>query len=137
MHESYERVEEHANPSERSFGFVMAIFFTLITLFPLVHGAGAVLHWWAFGIAMAFAGAALFWNAPLKPLNWLWLRFGSLLHRLVSPIVTGLVFFVVVVPTGLIMRAFKVDHLRLRRDPSLPTYWINSESTETDMKDQF
>ena len=50
---------------------------------------------------------------------------GSLLHRGTSPLVVAVVFFVAVVPTGLIMRACGKDPLRRRRAPGAPTYWIS------------
>jgi len=61
----------------------------------------------------------------LAPLNRLWTRFGLLLHRIVSPVVLGIMFFLVVTPMGLLMRAFGKDPLRLRFEKDLPSYWIN------------
>ena len=59
-----------------------------------------------------------------------------LLGKVVSPIVMGLVFFVVVTPTGLIMRLLKKDLLNLKKKNS-NTYWIKRDQTKTDMKNQF
>jgi hypothetical protein len=139
-HESYERIEEARMPSERSFGLVMAAFFVVVALFPLLHGSGHDLHWWAFGVAAAFAAAGFFWTSALRPLNWLWLRLGRFLHSVISPIVIGLVFFAVVWPIGLILRALGRDHLRLRRNPSSPSYWVPRGAIEAPpdaMKNQF
>jgi fermentation-respiration switch protein FrsA (DUF1100 family) len=139
MHENVERNEETAGGSERSFGLVMAAFLAIVGLLPLSHGSRS-LHWWALGLAAAFALAAFFWTAPLKPLNWLWFRLGHLLHRLVSPLVIGLVFFFAVLPTALILRALGKDHLRLRRDPTSASYWVERNPAQADpdsMKNQF
>jgi hypothetical protein len=70
-------------------------------------------------------GAA--WPAPLRPLNRLWFRIGLLLHRIVTPVVMGLVFFCSVVPIGLLMRALGKDLLRLRREADAQSYWIERE----------
>jgi hypothetical protein len=67
---------------------------------------------------------ALLWPAVLAPLNRIWTRFGLLLHRIVSPVVLGVMFFGVVTPMGLVMRALGKDPLRLRFDPAARTYWI-------------
>ena len=48
----------------------------------------------------------------------------------------GLVFFLVVTPTGLIMRMFKKDLLKLKKN-ELNTYWINRSESKSDMKNQF
>ena len=53
----------------------------------------------------AFLLVAWLWPAALAPLNRVWTRFGLLLHRIVSPVVLGVMFFVVITPMGLVMRA--------------------------------
>ena len=71
-----------------------------------------------------FLAAALLAPRVLAPLNQLWLRFGLLLHKVVSPVVLSLVFFSTVTPIGLLLRRLGKDPLRLRFDPDAPTYWI-------------
>jgi hypothetical protein len=108
--------------SNRSFGIVFAVVFGLIGAWPLVSGNPPRL--WAAGIAIAFAIVALAAPHWLAPLNRLWFRVGLLLHRVVNPVVMGLIFFLTVVPIGLLMRAFGKDPLRLRREPAADSYWI-------------
>jgi hypothetical protein len=62
--------------------------------------------------------------AALKPFNQLWLKIGLLLHKMVNPIMTALVFFGAVMPTGLIMRALRKDLLRQKWQPDANSYWI-------------
>jgi hypothetical protein len=87
-----------------------------------------------------FLAVAFLWPAALKPLNRLWFKFGLLLHAVVSPLVMGLLFYVAVWPTGLVMRALGRDLLRLKREPDSDSYWIvrrpPGPAPET-MKDQF
>jgi hypothetical protein len=84
--------------------------------------------------------AALLYPAALNPLNRAWLKFGLLLHKVVNPIVMGLLFYGTVLPTGLVFRALGKDILRLRRQPEADSYWIVRQppgpAPET-MKDQF
>jgi hypothetical protein len=124
-HEIFDRQDDVKQSSDRNFGLVMAGVFLVVALLPLVwrFSLGAV-HWWAVGVSVMFATLALTWTAPLAPLNKLWLQFGLLLHKIVSPIVLGLLFYVAVMPTGLIMRLLGKDPLRLRRDPNAKSYWI-------------
>lgn len=70
---------------------------------------------------------ALVRAAWLAPLNRLWFRFGLLLQRIAHPVVLAIIYFAVVTPTGLVLRALGKDPLRLRRDPDAATYWIRRD----------
>lgn len=74
--------------------------------------------------AGAFLFAGLFLPRILSPLNLAWLRFGLLLHRITSPLILAMLFYLTVLPTGLVMRALGKDPLRLRFDRSARSYWI-------------
>ena len=63
---------------------------------------------------------ALTYPRILAPLNRLWLKFGLLLYKVMNPLVLGLLFFVTIMPIGLVMRALGKDFLRLKRDPAAP-----------------
>lgn len=108
--------------SDRNFGLVFAVFFLIVASLPLLHGNG--LRLWALGLAGVFLVLALAIPKILSPLNRLWTRFGMLLHRIVSPLALGILFYGVVMPTGLLMRLFGKDLLRLRLDKSANSYWI-------------
>ena len=109
-------------PSERSFGLLFAAVFFLIALFPLT-GAEPVRRW-ALALTAVFALAALAAPRTLRHLNRVWFRLGLLLHRIVNPVVLGVIYFGVVVPLGLVMRRFRKDSLNLARDPACASYWI-------------
>jgi len=124
-HESFDRDEAVHGPSNRSFGLVFAVVFLAIAILPLIFGRG--LRVWSLGAAAAFGIIALVAPTVLAPLNKLWLKLGLLLHRVVSPIVLGIMFFLVITPMGLLMRALGKDPLRLRSDRGASTYWIPRE----------
>jgi hypothetical protein len=114
--------KSHAGPgSERSFGLVFAVFFTIMT----AHGAWSGRDWqgWAAAAALMVV-LALLVPVALAPFNRLWYRFGMLLSRVVQPVVLGLLFFVTVTPLALIMRATGKDPLRLRFRQNQDSYWI-------------
>lgn len=88
--------------SDRSFGLVFCGFFLLVALWPLLHGHE--LRAWALLPSLAFLGLALAYPASLRPLNKVWFRIGEILHHVVTPIITGIIFFVALTPIALIMR---------------------------------
>lgn len=108
--------------TDRSFGLVFAVFFLMLALWPLLHQHEMRL--WALVIAAIFLLLALAIPKLLAPLNRMWTSFGMLLHRIVSPLALGILFYGVVMPTGLLMRLFGKDLLRLRLDKSANSYWI-------------
>lgn len=125
--DTHERLTRDATPpqgsSDRGFGLVFATVFGLLGAYKLWHGSG--LYGAVFlALGVLFLAAALVVPRVLAPLNRLWTRFGLLLHSVTSPVFLGLVFFVAIVPTGLLMRAFGKDPLRLRLDPAARSYWI-------------
>src|SRR4029453_11604169 len=94
--------EEVVGPSDRSFGVVFTVVFSLVGLLPLWRGAAP--RWWAVGVALVFGLLALFGPRGLAPANRVWLRIGLLLHRIVNPVVMGVVFYLVVTPFGYVVR---------------------------------
>lgn len=108
--------------SDRSFGYVFAAVFGVISFWPLIHGHGP--RWMALGIGAAFGVAAVVLPGVLRPLNYVWFRFGLILHRIVSPLVMTAVFFLCILPIGVLMRAAGKDLLSLKRDAARDSYWI-------------
>jgi hypothetical protein len=126
MHEHTPRhTSQIQSSSDRSFGFVFAAVFLIVALYPLVHAAGIRL--WAVAISGLFLLLAALVPQVLAPANRLWTKFGLLLHHIVSPLALGVLFFLVVTPTGLLMRLFGKDPLRLRFDPAADSYWIKRD----------
>jgi hypothetical protein len=108
--------------SDRSFGFVMATFFAIVAVAPIFGGKD--IQPWAALLSAAFAGTAAVRPSLLHPLNRAWFHFGALLHRIVSPVVLGLLFFGAITPTAVVMRAMRRDVLGLKFDASAKSYWI-------------
>ena len=122
IHERLTSDEQVQTSSNRAFGIVFAVVFSVIALWPLLPGNTP--HWWALAVAAVFGGLALAWPLVLAPLNRLWLRFGLLLNSITNPLLMGLLFYGIITPFGLIMRLLGKDLLRLRFDPSAESYWI-------------
>ena len=120
--------------SNRSFGIVFFIFFFLISIYPLFKDGN--LRLWSLIISIIFLSLGLINSNLLNPLNRLWFKFGFLLGKIVSPIIMSLIFFLVVTPTGILMRLFKKDLLNLKYNKN-NTYWINKSGPKSKMKNQF
>ena len=121
--------------SNRSFGFLFFVVFFVISLWPLKSQGD--LRLWAFILSLVFLVLGVLNSKFLTPLNKLWLKFGILLGSIISPIVMGAVFFIVVTPVGLIMRFLVKDLLRVNKNKIVSTYWINHDKQENTMKKQF
>ncbi len=124
--------------SERSFGIVFAVVFSIIGLFPLWSAAPVQL--WGLIIAAVFLVLAFAWPKALRPLNKIWFQFGLVLHKIVNPIIMGLIFFGCVMPIGLLLRLFGKKPLALEFDAHVNSYWIHRPSPSPEpnsMKRQF
>ena len=121
-------------PSNRNFGIVFFIVFLIIALWPVLKQNE--IRIWSLIISFIFFVLGLINSKLLTPLNKLWFKFGILLGNIISPIVMGIVFFLVVTPTGLVMRIFRKDILKLKKNTS-DSYWINKDDTNSSMKNQF
>lgn len=121
--------------SPRGFGFVMSAVFALVALYPLMVGGG--LRWWALIPALVFLMLAVARPATLSRPNQLWFRFGLFLGAIVAPIVMGVVFFLVVLPMGLLRRLRVRDPLGMSPDASQPSYWIKRDQAPQSMRNQF
>ena len=120
--------------SNRSFGIVFFIVFLLIALYPLLKDND--LRIWSLVISFIFLILGLINSKILTPLNRLWFKFGLLLGRFISPLIMGIIFFIVVTPIGIIMRLLKKDLLNLKYNKK-ETYWIDKSGPKSKMKNQF
>ncbi len=124
--------------SDRSFGLVFAVVFLVVALLPLWGGGD--IRVWALIVAAAFLVLSYTVPKVLRPLNRVWFLFGLLLHKIVSPIVMGILFFITVTPIGLIMRALGKDPLNQAFDRGADTYWIavdREKAAQTSMRNQY
>ena len=119
--------------SNKNFGIVFFIFFLIVGLYPLINGES--IRIWSIVLSILFLVLGLINSQILTPLNILWFKFGMLLGKFVSPLVMGLVFFLVVTPTGVIMRLLNKDLLKLKKNKN-NTYWL-AKNYKSSMKDQF
>ena len=120
--------------SNRSFGIVFFVVFFLIAIYPLLIKGDVRL--WSLIISIIFLILGILNSKILSPLNKIWFKFGIFLGKIVSPLVMGLIFFVVVTPIGILMRFLNKDLLNLKFNKN-STYWIEKNGPKSKMKNQF
>ena len=120
--------------SNKSFGIVFFVLFFLISLYPLLNDES--IRIWALVISLLFLILGILNSKILTPLNLIWFKFGIFLGKIISPLIMGIIFFLVVTPIGLILRLCGKDVLNLKKNKK-ETYWINKPTTKNDMKKQF
>ena len=121
--------------SEKSFGVVFSIVFLIVALYPLINSEGLCI--WALVASIIFFFLAFIAPKVLVFPNKLWFKFGLLLSSIVAPIVMAFVYFVTVLPTGLIMRLLGKDILKQQLDKNAKSYWIERKEPMGSMKNQF
>ena len=121
--------------NERSFGLIFAAFFAIISLYPLWYGEK--IRIWSCIIAFIFFFLGIFIPKSLIVLNKLWFKLGLIIGAIVSPIVMGIIFFLTVMPTGIIMRSLGRDTFNYKIKKSAKSYWIKRRKNVSSMKNQF
>ena len=121
--------------SNRNFGLVFFVVFLIVALWPLKHDEDVRL--WSLGLSIIFFILGILNSQLLTPLNKLWFKFGMFLGLIVSPIVMGIVYFLVVTPIGIFMRLLGKDLLKTSKAKNASTYWIKRIEKQSTMKKQF
>jgi len=138
LHESFKRENQIQLGSPRAFGIIFSVVFLIIAIWPIANDGA--FHLWAIIVAGLFLLLAIFMPDFLQPLNRIWFHFGLLLHKVVNPLVMGLLFFFTIAPIAIIFRFIGKDPLNRNFDETLETYWLErdpKELTSESMKKQF
>ena len=107
--------------SNKNFGIVFFVVFLIISLYPILNDGS--LRLWSLIISIIFLILGLMNSKILSPVNKLWFKLGIILGKIISPIIMGIIFFVVVTPIGYLMRLVKKDVLNLKFNDN-KSYWI-------------
>jgi hypothetical protein len=116
-----------------TFGTLFFIFFLFIGLYPLI--SSGTIRIWSIILSLVFLIITIIKPNLFTFLNKLWIKFGFLLGKAISPIVMVLIFFFIVTPIGILVRVFKKDVMGLKREKF--SYWINRDYKLQSMKKQF
>lgn len=133
--ESKSNIDSPKIGSERSFGVVFSIVFLIFALYPF--SSFYKVNIYLLTISLGFFIIAFLAPQYLKLLNRLWFKFGLFLGSIFAPIAMGIIYFLAILPTGLIMRLLKKDLLNLKLSKKRKSYWIEREDPIGSMKNQF
>ena len=111
--------------SDRSFAWLMTAVATAVAAYA--HFKALSWVWWPIGIGTGFALSALLAPRLLAPLNRAWMRLGLLLGSVITPLIMGLIFFLILTPIAWLARRRGVDPMRRKFDPAAKSYWIERE----------
>ena len=120
--------------SNKSFGILFFVVFFLYGIWPIL--SSNEIRIWSLSMGIIFLILGLLNSKLLTPFHNIWLKFGTLLGRIVSPIVLFLVYFVFITPIAVIIRLSGKDLLKKKFNKS-PSYWIKRGKNIGTMKKQF
>ncbi len=121
--------------NERSFGIVFAIFFAILSIYPVINKKDINLYLLILSIIILMIG--IFKPSLLYYPNKIWFKFGIFLGKIVSPLVMGIIFFFTVTPTGMIMKLLRKDLLKKKLDVKVRTYWVKKNKYTGSLRNQF
>jgi hypothetical protein len=120
--------------SNKSFGFVFTILFTIIGLWPLYNDE--IINTTFIFLAFILFLITIIKSDYLSLFNKIWFKFGLLLGGLISPIVMGVIFFLIITPISLILKIIGKDVLNIKKNNN-KSYWIIKSNLKSKMKNQF
>lgn len=121
--------------SERSFGIVFGVVFSVVGLYPII--SGNEMRLWAIATAGVLVICAILIPKLFTIPNKMWFKLGMFLGAIVAPIVMALVFFLTVTPIGIIAKILRKDLLSTKIDEKAKSYWIKRDTPVGTMKKQF
>ena len=121
-----EKLSEIELPSNKKFGYFFTLIFLIIAGYFFLNKSLNLAYVFAIISITLFLITIVKADLLLYP-NKLWIQFGLLLGMVISPIVLGVLFFVLFTPTAIIMKLYGRDELRIKFKKST-SYWIVREN---------
>ncbi|MBI05071.1 MAG: hypothetical protein CMI96_04560 [Pelagibacteraceae bacterium] len=129
---SYSKIKIGSN---RAFGNIFGTIFIIIFFYFLLVLDNFNIFF--LFISLLFYLVAFFYPKYLFKFNYAWFKFGNFIGHYVASFVMLFIFFIVVMPTGLILKLFNKDILRKKINYKEKSYWLKRESEINSMKNQF
>lgn len=120
----------------RDFGLLFFLVFFILGLYPKVINNEDI-NIYLVVVSLVFLFLGLIKSKSLIPLLNLWLKFGLLLSKIISPVIIFLLYLLVVVPIGICMQLLKKDYLNLKINKNLDSYWEHRDEFKSSMRNQF
>ena len=121
--------------SEKNFGIVFSIFFIVLGFLSFLNKG--IVNPYFFFISFIFLFLSFFYSSIFKYPNKIWFKIGIILGLFVSPLIMFLIYYIIFLPIGFIMRLINKDFLQINIDKKIPSYWTDKEKKTSTMKNQF
>ena len=125
----------HKKSSNRSFGILFFLVFLGFGLWPLTKEMSPNIY--LIIISVIFLILGLLNSKLLSPLNYLWIKFGEILGKVIAPIVMAVVYFLILTPISLLVRLFGKDLIEMKFNNNVKSYWIKRKKHLGTMDKQF
>ena len=125
----------HKKSSNKSFGILFFLVFFVFGLWPLTREMSPNIY--LIIISVIFLILGLLNSKLLSPLNEIWIKFGEILGKIIAPLIMALVYFLILTPISLLVRAFGKDLLGLKYLKQQNSYWIKRKKEIGTMDKQF
>ena len=125
----------HKKSSNKSFGILFFLVFFVFGLWPLTKEMSPNIY--LITISIIFLTLGLLNSKLLSPINEIWIKFGEILGKIIAPLIMALVYFLILTPISLLLRAFGKDLLGLKYLKQQNSYWIKREKEIGTMDKQF
>ena len=124
------KISEPKLPSNKKFGAFFFIVFFFVTIFFYIKNGTFTVYIFVF-LSLITLGITILKADILLPLNKLWMRFGIMLGRFISPIILGIIFFTLFMPIAIFFKLTGRDQLSLKYS-KVSSYWIKKDTTKRD-----
>jgi len=124
-----------SNYSNRVFGIFFSILFFIVFIYLVYFKNFFSTSILILSISILFLG--IINSKLLSPFKKMWIKFGLILNSIFSPLLFSIIYFFLVFPTSLILKIIGKDILKLKKDMTLKTYWIDRKNENSDMRNQF
>ena len=121
--------------SNRSFGLVFSIFF--FTIFSYNFFLNNDFNIYILLLSIIFLILGVLNSKILYPMNRVWIYFGYLLGKFITPVVLFILYFSIVLPTNLVLKIIGKDIMRLKYNKNTKSYWELRNKKPNSMDNQF
>tara|TARA_B100000965_G_scaffold395592_1_gene409325 strand:- start:519 stop:899 length:381 start_codon:yes stop_codon:yes gene_type:complete len=124
----------YENKKNKQFGYLFFAVFLILGLWPLINSNTINIYFLITSLVFLFL--TIINSQILGPLSNIWIKFGIILGKIVSPLVMAIIFFAILTPISLFLRLFKKDLLKLKFNDD-KTYWEKRQKDIGSMRKQF
>ena len=121
--------------SNRSFGLVFSIFFFIIFSYNFFLNNDFNIYILLLSIIFLILGVLN--SKILYPMNRVWIYFGYILGKFITPVVLFILYFSIVLPTNLVLKIIGKDIMRLKYNKNTKSYWELRDKKPNSMDNQF